>query len=292
MYLPPSLTSNPSFPTYPSVFEPGTPPMSGAPVPFGGATQPGDGVGSQWWSCGNGPGGGSNGATSSLLSGLSSLLGSLISTLQQVLGGLSGNGSGSGYGNGNGYGAGTSGGNGAGYRFTGPLWRSDGGGGLDQPFDNVSISSTGDPHIAETGTTYSGQSVNEHYDDMQAEPDLVSANLAGGYRVATTVTSPNAKGVTYNQSASVTADHGRDLIAMQNDGSFTVSEDGRSIPLTRGQSVTLGGGVQVTDNANGSLNVGASDGHGGSISTNLSASGGGVNVTTTALGGSVVGHGH
>jgi hypothetical protein len=187
------------------------------------------------------------------------------------------------------------GGNGAGYRFAGPTWRSDGGG-LDQPFNNVSISSTGDPHIAETGATFGGQSVDEHYDDMAAQPDLVNANVAGGYRVATTVTSPNAKGVTYNQSASVTADHGRDLIAMQNDGSFSVSEDGRSIPLARGQTVTLGGGLQVTENANGSLAVAASNGQGGNIATTLSASGGGVNVTTTAqhlaLGGSVVGHGH
>jgi len=290
MYLPPSLISNPSYPTYPSTFAPGAPPTSGTPVSFGGATPPGDGVGSPWWSCGNGPGGAGtgNGAQGSLLAGLSSLLSSLISTLQQLLGGLSGGGSGTGYGN-------APGSNGAGYRFTGPIWRSEGGG-LDQPFDNVSISSTGDPHIAETGTTFGGQSVNEHYDDMEAEPDLVDASIAGGYRVATTVTAPNAKGITYNQSASVTADHGRDLIAMQNDGSFTVSEDGRSIPLARGQTVTLGGGVQVTENANGSLAVGASNGQGGSIATTLSASGGGVNVTTTAqhlaLGGSVVGHRH
>ncbi|HTW85390.1 MAG TPA: hypothetical protein VMD91_15065 [Candidatus Sulfotelmatobacter sp.] len=303
MYLPPLSTPSP---TFHDGYESGMPAMSGAPVPFGAtaASGPGDGLGSSW-SCGNGGANGAGCSTQSggLLANLSSLLTSLVSALQQLLGSLGASGGG-GYGNGNGYGAGngyggTGYGNGFGNGGSSYGYAGFGGeprfAGLSEPFSEVTISSTGDPHLAETGTLVGGQAVNQRYDSMSAQPDLVSSNLAGGYRVSTTVTTPNAHGVTWNQTASVSADHGRDLVTMDDDGSFTVSEEGRALALQRGQTLTLGGGETVTENTDGSLVVNAANGRGGTVATTLQASGGGVNVTTTAhnvqLGGAVVAHG-
>ena len=299
MFLPPFSATTASYREAP-YFEAGPlpTPVDGAPVPFGGGPSgAGDGVGSPWWSCGSPGANGGSGAGNGMLANLSGLLGSLVSALQQLLGGLgtgSSNGAGGTFG-GNGYGFG--GGYGGGYPTPGSAGFGAGGADLGRAFSNVTISSTGDPHIAETGTQFGRngeQSVNQHYDCMASQPDLVSANIAGGYRVATTVTQPNAKGVTWNQSATVEADHGRERVTMNNDGSFSVSEDGRSLSLARGQTLDLAGGETVTENQNGSLLVSASNGRGGSIATTLSASGGGVDVTTTAqhlqLGGSVVQH--
>jgi len=294
MFLPPFSATTASY-REPQYFEAGPipAPIEAAPVPFGGGPGgAGDGVGSPWWSCGSPGANGGNGAGNGMLASLSGLLGSLVNALQQLLGGLgagSSNGGGNTFG-GNGYGFG-----GNGYGFGGGY-----GGGYAAPgqtFSNVTISSSGDPHIAESGTQLGpngAQSVNQHYDCMTSQPDLVSADVAGGYRVATTVTQPNAQGVTWNQSATVDADHGRERVTMNNDGSFSVSQDGRSLSLARGQTLDLAGGETVTENQNGSLLVSASNGRGGSIATTLSASGGGVDVTTTAqhlqLGGSVVQH--
>jgi hypothetical protein len=290
MFLPPFSATTPSYREAP-YFEAGPfpSPVDGAPVPFnGGPNGAGDGVGSAWWSCGSPGANGGNSTGNGMLANLSGLLGSLVSALQQLLGGLS---AGASSGGGNGYGFG--GGYGGGYATPGQTFSGDPG----QRFANVTISSSGDPHIAETGTQLGpngAQSVNQRYDSMVSQPDLVSANIAGGYRVATTVTQPNAKGITWNQSATVEADHGRERVTMNNDGSFSVSEDGRSLSLARGQTLDLAGGETVTENQNGSLLVSASNGRGGSIATTLSASGGGVDVTTTAqqlqLGGAVVQH--
>jgi len=172
-------------------------------------------------------------------------------------------------------------------------------GGPQQRFADVDISSTGDPHLAETGTreTAAGtQNVDEHYDSMTAHDDLVSSRaIAGGYRVSTTVTQPSTNGVTYNDSATVHANFGSDSITMQRDGSFAITSGGQSVALAKGQTVTLSGGETVGENADGSVVVSASNQNGGSIATTLRASGNGVDVTThaheLAVGGDVVQHG-
>jgi hypothetical protein len=295
MYLPPLTTPTPRYHDGQTFdFDAGgaTAPPGAASSPFG-TPSAGDGVGSPWWSCGS-AGANGNGASGGTLANLGNVLGALVSALQQLLGGL-GAMQGTGNGVGNGYGTGNGGGTGTGYGFGGAPWTGPG----SERFANLTISSTGDPHIAESGTTWgpSGQqTIDEHYDSMVAQPDLVSADVAGGYRVSTTVTQPNANGVTYNQSATVDADHGRDRVSMQSDGSFTVSQDGQSLALARGQTLTLAGGETVHENQNGSLLVNATNGRGGNIATTLSASGGGVNVSTSAqnlqLGGAVVTHPH
>jgi hypothetical protein len=167
-----------------------------------------------------------------------------------------------------------------------------------QYFNNVTISSTGDPHIAETGTRATpggGVAVDERYDCMSSQSDLADArSAAGGYRVATTVTQPGKDGITYNQSATVYANHDQDAITMNRDGSFSISSDGQTESLTRGQSLTLAGGETVTENHDGSLAVSARNSRGGSITTSMRSTGSGVDVTVMGtnigIGGDVVGH--
>jgi hypothetical protein len=167
-----------------------------------------------------------------------------------------------------------------------------------QRFQDVDISSTGDPHLAMTGTrrTPEGQqAVDQHYDSMSSHDDLLDTrDIAGGYRVSTTVTQPGGNGVTYNQSASVHADYGQETITLNKDGSFAISDHGAAVALTKGQSVGLSGGEIVTENQDGSLTVNDANARGGSISTTLHATGNGVDVTThahqIALGGDVVRH--
>jgi hypothetical protein len=169
---------------------------------------------------------------------------------------------------------------------------SEGSGGIDndrrQRFQEVDVSSTGDPHLALTGTqrTPDGQqTVNQHYDSMSSHDDLVDTrDVAGGYRVSTTATQPGVNGVTYNQSASVHADGDQETITMNKDGSFAISDHGAAVALTKGQSVGLSGGEVVTENQDGSLTVNASNLRGGSISTTLHATGNGVDVTTRSSG--------
>lgn len=172
------------------------------------------------------------------------------------------------------------------------------GAGPQQRFSDVDVSSTGDPHLAEVGTIEGpggNQSVDAHWDSMTSHGDLVhSDQVAGGYRVSTTVTAPGANGVTYNQSATVHTDGGRDCVTMNRDGSFAVTENGRPVSLSQGQSTTLPGGATVTANADGSLTVNASNARGGSIATTLRSTGQGVDVTSHAheisLGGDAIDH--
>jgi hypothetical protein len=236
----------------------------------------GDGISRPWWqqptndpswqnAFGGGTFPGANGAILGFVQGLVGMIQQLLSSL------FSGNGS------------------------------AEGSPGVDndrQRYQDVDVSSTGDPHLAVTGTlrTRDGQqSVDQHYDSMSSHDDLVDTHdVAGGYRVSTTVTQPAVNGVTYNQSASVHADYGQETIAMNKDGSFAISDHGAAVALTKGQSVGLSGGEIVTENQDGSLTVNAANARGGSISTTLHATGNGVDVTThahqIALGGDVVRH--
>ncbi|HZY99717.1 MAG TPA: hypothetical protein VFE36_09095 [Candidatus Baltobacteraceae bacterium] len=175
------------------------------------------------------------------------------------------------------------GGNGASNGYGGYPGGCDGYGN-EQYFSNASGASTGDPHLSFNGN---------HWDSMSSQPDLLESNsIPGGFQVSTQVTQPNARGVTWNQSATVALDNGNVAVSMNNEGQATLQEGNRTIPLAAGQSLNLGNGASVTCNANGSLSVLAQNGNGGRIETTLTAQGQGVNVETNAqnvnLGGALV----
>ena len=257
---------------------PGNAPPGAAP------SLPSDAIGRSWWSCGTanansgnplgglfGSGGGSNGTLFGLVSGL-------VTMLQQLIGSLLNQNT-------------TANPNGAAWH--GPLPN-----GPQQRFQNVDVSSTGDPHIAETGTQTGpgGQhAVDVRWDSMTSHDDLVHSNqIEGGYRVSTAVTQPAANGITSNQSATVHTNFDQDAVTMNRDGSFSVFDNGQAVQLGKGESADLSGGETVTVNQDGSLNVSASNGSGGTIATTLRSTGAGVDVTThaheIALGGDAITH--
>jgi hypothetical protein len=225
-----------------------------------GAYDGGNGYGS---GNGSGYGNGSGNTQGSLLGMLGSLLQQLGSYLSQLTGG--GNSPNGGYGSGYGGNAGPS-----------------------QYAQNVTLSSTGDPHLAETGSIANGgtsSSVNAHFDSMTSHTDLVSTNdVRGGYQVSTSVTAPNEKGVTYNQSATVTTANGNDAVTMTNGGNVSITQFGQTMSLAAGQSMQLTSGATVSRAANGSVTISESNANGGSISTTLTQNGPGVDVTTNAQG--------
>jgi len=201
---------------------------------------------------------------SSLLQMLGSLLQQLGSYLSQLTGGAFGGGSSS-----------LAGGYGANF-------------GPSQYAQNVTLSSTGDPHLAETGTVTGGgtsSNVNAHFDSMTSHADLISTgDVRGGYQVSTTVTAPNASGVTYNQSATVTTANGNDAVTMTNDGSVSITQFGQTTTLANGQSMQLTNGAMVARGNDGSVTISETNRNGGSISTTLRQNGQGVDVTTSAQG--------
>ncbi len=162
-------------------------------------------------------------------------------------------------------------------------------------FTNATAGSVGDPHETFDGTPGSGPSVDSKWDSMNSHADLLdSDSFGGGYRVSTTVTSPNAKGVTLNAQAQVALNGGATKITMNADGSYSVFEHGRDTSLEQGRTQSLGNGESVTLNADSSLRISAQNGSGGSLVTTLTANGGGVDVENTAtnaeLGGYLVTH--
>jgi len=255
---------------------------------FGGAYGAGDVVGSAWnggtnfglYGAANGTATAGNGPTQgSLLGMLGSLLQQLGSYLSQLTGSTGGT-SGNGYGIGRGYGNGN-----------GPYGGWGGCGSFDGPTQyaqNATLSSTGDPHLAETGTIAgdgTSSTVNTHFDSMTSHSDLVStSDVRGGYTVSTSVTAPNANGVTYNQSATVTTANGNDAITMTNGGNVSITQFGQTTTLAAGQSMQLTNGATVSRAADGSLTISESNANGGSISTTMRQNGPGVDVTTNAQG--------
>ena len=232
-----------------------------------------DGVGTSWWNRSTttpGVGSGADGASmSSVLQQILGLVGQLVGMFMSS--------------------AGTAGSSGAGLPAQ-PMPN-----GPQQRVGDVDLSSTGDPHLAETGTAANGAPIDDRFDSMSGHGDLVSArSVAGGYRVSTAVTQPGANGVTFNDSATVHANGGADAIAMQRDGTFSVISGGSAVTLTKGQSEVLAGGETVTENQDGALAVSAGNGRGGTIATTLRATGQGVDVTThahdLAVGGDIVRH--
>jgi hypothetical protein len=247
-------------------------------------SQPTDAIVRPWWTCGTGtvngvdPFGGLFGGSQGSYGGLGGLVSGLVSVLQQLIGALLNQST-----NANQTNPGQT-----------PLP-----GGPQQRFENVDVSSTGDPHIAETGTREGpgGKSpVDVRWDSMSAHDDLVHSNqIDGGYRVSTAVTPPGANGVTYNQSATVHTNFDQDAITMNRDGSFAIFDDGEQVQLGKGESATLSGGENVSVNQDGSLVINAKNAAGGSIATTLRSTGVGVDVTThaheIALGGDAITHG-
>jgi hypothetical protein len=156
--------------------------------------------------------------------------------------------------------------------------------GNEQFFQNANGASEGDPHLSFNGSKWNS---------MVSHPDLLNSDsIPGGFRISTQVTSPNERGITRNQSATIALGNGQTKISMNNDGQASITENGQNIPISAGQTLALGNGAQVTCNPNGSLTVDACNGTGGRIDTTLTANGKGVNVDVTAhdvdLGGALV----
>ncbi|HUA08656.1 MAG TPA: hypothetical protein VMA98_05225 [Candidatus Acidoferrales bacterium] len=153
----------------------------------------------------------------------------------------------------------------------------------EQYYASASGGSNGDPHISFNGSTWN---------DMQSEPDLLhSDSIPGGYQLSTQTTAPNANGVTYNQSATVTTHGGRTQVSLTNSGVATIAQNGVATNLSPGQTVQLGN-ESVTCNANGSLQITSHNQDGGQITTTMTQNGNGVDVNVSAnnvdLGGAMV----
>lgn len=226
----------------------GSSPTAGDPLAYSALAAPGDGFASAYPALPATPAGTQQGG---LLSQMMQMLQSMMGMLEQVLGGSAG-------------------------QSEPPV---------SQPsFSSATISSTGDPHIAVDGTLADGSNVSLRYDDMQSDPDLVRSNsFAGGYDVSTQTTAPDANGVTYNQSATVTTDFGQNQVSFDNAGDATVLENGSSVAIGAGQTLDLGNGETVTDNG-GSLVVNDTTAAGGTIATTMADDGNGVDVTVAANG--------
>ena len=128
---------------------------------------------------------------------------------------------------------------------------------------------------------------------MASQPDLLNSDsFNGGFRISTQVTPSNGKGVTWNQSATVSLNNGATKVSMNDNGQASITSFGQQVPICRGQTLQLGDGESVTYEQNGSLGVVAQNGDGGRIDTTLNPQGKGVNVDVTAhdvdLGGALV----
>lgn len=153
-------------------------------------------------------------------------------------------------------------------------------------FQNVSLASSGDPHLSVTGTSErrdgSTTSVDSHFDSMVSHSDLFSTHDFGdGFTVGTTVTAASANGVTQNASATATMDDGLDGVTMLANGNVSITSGGSAVALSAGQSVRLAGGATVSEAANGSVSI-AETNFGQHLTTTFTANGGGgVDVTAT-----------
>jgi|GEM_PF-1094785 len=164
-------------------------------------------------------------------------------------------------------------------------------GGQENYFSSAGGASTGDPHLSFSGQSASG-TYGGKWDSMAAHSDLLdSDSVPGGFAISTTPTSPNAQGITYNASASITTNGGSTVLTYGADGSATISQNGTTNALARGQNLSLPG-EEISWNADGSLSVNVDDGNGGDIATTLSRNGQGVDVRANAqnvdLGGDLV----
>ena len=168
--------------------------------------------------------------------------------------------------------------------------------GAGTAFQNVSLASTGDPHLSVTGTAWNSggatANVDAHFDSMTGHADLFSTGDFGGLNVSTTVTTPGANGVTQNASATATMDGGLDSVTLTNAGSLSVVSGGAAVGSAPGQSVTLAGGETVSESANGSVSI-SEQAFGKSLVSTFARNGsGGVDVNAqghdVSLGGDLI----
>lgn len=153
----------------------------------------------------------------------------------------------------------------------------------EQQYANASASSNGDPHLSFNGTAQNGTTADQHWDSMASHPDLLdSDSFNGGYRVSTQTTAPDANGVTYNGSASVTTRNGGACVSLDNAGNATIDRNGNVTSIADGQRLSLGNGEFASRANDGSLTIGDRNAQGGSISTTLKDNGQGVDVSTQA----------
>ncbi len=167
---------------------------------------------------------------------------------------------------------------GNGYASTGSQFQPQ-----ENAYTSATASSTGDPHEAFNGTTSTGVNQSGKWDSMKSHSDLLdSDSFRGGYQVSTTTTTPNSSGVTLNASATVTTHNGNDAVTLNNDGSYSVTENGQNVALTQGQATQIGRNETVTLNADNSLTIVDTNHQGGSLTTTLSKNGnGGVDVNAS-----------
>ena len=131
------------------------------------------------------------------------------------------------------------------------------------------------------------------WNNMGSQPNLLDSNsFPGGFRISTQVTPPSGKGVTWNQSATVSLNDGQTRISMNDNGDAAITNYGQSVSIAPGQTLQLENGESVTYEENGSLRVTAQNGFGGRIESTLTPRGKGVDVDVTAhdvdLGGALV----
>jgi hypothetical protein len=153
-------------------------------------------------------------------------------------------------------------------------------------FQNVSLASTGDPHLSVTGSARHADgttvAVDSHFDSMAAHGDLFSTRDFGdGFTVSTTVTQAAANGVTQNASATASMNGGRDTVTMNAAGTVSVASGGMAIALAPNQSLELAGGATVNEAANGTVSISESA-FGATLSTTFAQNGtGGVDINAT-----------
>jgi len=153
-------------------------------------------------------------------------------------------------------------------------------------FQNVTLGSTGDPHLAITGAVQNAdgttKQADSHFDSMTSHADLFSTRDFGdGFTVSTNVTQPAANGVTQNASATASMNGGLDTVTMNAAGTASVTSNGTAIALAPNQSLRLASGATVSESANGSVSI-SEVAFGANLTTTFTANGGGgVDVTAT-----------
>ena len=153
-------------------------------------------------------------------------------------------------------------------------------------FQNVSLASTGDPHLSISGSAVhadgSAASVDSHYDSMTSHADLFSTNDFGnGFTVSTNVTQPAANGITQNASATASMDGGLNAVTMNANGSVSVTSGGMTMALAPNQSLQLANGATVSEAETGAVSI-SDHAYGTNLTTTFNANGtGGVDVNAT-----------
>jgi hypothetical protein len=242
---------------------------------FPGMAGAGDGYQPPWW--GSNASGASGGALPAAGGGSTNgMLNQIVSLLQQLVGSIGGGGA---------YAGGQ-----APLPYAPQQQQQPG----SATFGNATLSSTGDPHLALTGTERNADGtttqVNDRYDNMASQRDLFSTNDFGdAFRVSTTATAPSANGVTYNATATATMDRGRSSVSMGPGGAVSVMSNGNALSLGAGQSLTLAGGEVVSESAGGAVSIAEQNANGEALTTTFTYNGSGVDVNATASGGVTLG---